>query len=307
MTGEANLGSPEQDAALAVALLATDPWGLAGAMLRAQPGPSREDWLHAVRRMLPVAAPYRRIPLHVSDDRLLGGIDLAATLSAGRPVLQRGLLNDCDGGVALLAMAERMSRSTASRVAAAIDGAETTRLAVIALDERLDDAERVPECLADRLALHVDLRAVDPSPLRAMLADLASPDVMAARARLTAVAVGDEAIGALCGAACAFGIVSLRVAWLATRVARAHAAWRGGTTVEQVDAVAAARLVLAPRALMVPPMPADDRTDGCEPSEAADGQEAPGAQRSGPTEPGAMGETVVQATRAALPPALLAG
>jgi hypothetical protein len=32
------------------------------------------------------------MPLHIGDERLLGGLDLTATLQAGRPVAQRGLL-----------------------------------------------------------------------------------------------------------------------------------------------------------------------------------------------------------------------
>ena len=39
--------------------------------------------------------------------RLLGGLDLAATLHAGRPVAERGMLAEANGGIVLLAMAER--------------------------------------------------------------------------------------------------------------------------------------------------------------------------------------------------------
>ena len=31
-------------------------------------------------------APVKKMPLHIGDDRMLGGIDLTATLQAGRPV-----------------------------------------------------------------------------------------------------------------------------------------------------------------------------------------------------------------------------
>ena len=54
------------------------------------------------------AQPVRHIPLHIADGRLLGGLDLNATLLAGRPVAERGLLAEADGGVLVLAMAERL-------------------------------------------------------------------------------------------------------------------------------------------------------------------------------------------------------
>jgi hypothetical protein len=60
----------------------------------------------------------------VTEARLLGGLDLAATLRAGRPLSERGLLSECDGGVAVLAMAERAARSTVAQIAAALDNGE---------------------------------------------------------------------------------------------------------------------------------------------------------------------------------------
>ena len=39
--------------------------------------------------------------LHITDSRLLGGLDLAATLRAGRPVAERRLLADSDGALLL--------------------------------------------------------------------------------------------------------------------------------------------------------------------------------------------------------------
>ena len=50
-----------------------------------------------------------------------GGLDLAATLQAGRPVAQKGLLAEADGGVVVLAMAERIEPGTAARLCAVLD------------------------------------------------------------------------------------------------------------------------------------------------------------------------------------------
>ena len=73
-------------AQLAAAALAVDPEGLGGIDLRACPGPVRDTWLALLKELLPAGTPWRRIPLHASEARLLGGIDLAATLRSGKPV-----------------------------------------------------------------------------------------------------------------------------------------------------------------------------------------------------------------------------
>ena len=138
-------------------------------MIRALPGPAREGWLQCLSGLLPEGTPLRRVPLHINDERLLGGLDLAATLQAGRPIAQQGVLTLADGGIVLLAMAERLTPATAARLAAVLDTQEValardglatrhaTRFGVIALDEGLADDERVAPALLDRLAFSIDL------------------------------------------------------------------------------------------------------------------------------------------------------
>ncbi len=108
-----NIAVGQQDSARwtpfaqAAALFAVDPVGIAGIVLKARPGPVRDHWLAQLQSLLPADAPWRKMPLHIGDDDLLGGLDLAATLRSGRPIPRRGLLAECHGGVLLLAMAER--------------------------------------------------------------------------------------------------------------------------------------------------------------------------------------------------------
>ena len=99
------------DAVIAAQLFAVDPVGT-GLLLRARAGPVRERFLAMLRAALPSGQPLKRLPLHIADSRLLGGLDLNATLRAGRPVAERGLLAEADGGVVVLAMAERLSAAT---------------------------------------------------------------------------------------------------------------------------------------------------------------------------------------------------
>jgi len=312
------------DAVLAAALCAIDPAGTAGVALRAPAGPVRERWLGLMQEFLPPSAPVRRVPVQVADGRLLGGLDLAATLRAGRPVAERGLLADADGGVVLLAMAERLSASTAGRIAAVLDAGAVrlerdgfaqrlpARFGVIALDEGIAEDERPPAALLDRLAFHVDLGGLG---IRDAVAPALDPDaVAAARAQLDTVHADDAVLEALCGAAMALGIGSIRAPLLALRVARAAAALGGRAAVEEADAALAARLVLAPRATALPEAerPEDDAAD----APPAEDEPEPPADADTPSEGEGMDdaerpdrpleERVLEAAQAAVPPDLLA-
>ena len=261
------------DACLAAALIAVDPSGLGGAVLRARAGPVRDAWLAILRGFDP-AAPFRRIPLGITDDRLLGGLDLAATLRAGRPVAERGILAESDGGVVLLAMAERIPAGTAARMTAVLDtgavrlerdglaSVTRTRFGVIALDEGIGEDEQVAPALCERLAFHLDLDCVSVRELPSAVSlasaashlDLPSPaEIASARALLSAIRPDGPALEALCTAAVALGIASCRAPLLALRTARAAAALEGRTAIEDDDILLAARLVLAPRATQLPP------------------------------------------------------
>ena len=75
----------------AAALFAIDP-SLGGVCLRSRAGPVRDAWLQLLTSLLPANMPSRRVPLGIGDDRLLGGLDLTATLRAGRPIAEKGIL-----------------------------------------------------------------------------------------------------------------------------------------------------------------------------------------------------------------------
>ncbi|MCX8005674.1 MAG: VWA domain-containing protein, partial [Burkholderiaceae bacterium] len=251
--------------------------------------------------------PWRRIPAHVDDDRLLGGLDLPATLASGRPVARRGLLVELDGGVALVPMAERLAPALAAHLARALDLAEvaveragmtlraSVRLAVVALDEGVED-ESVPAVLADRLAIWAVLPAAT-RPLAEALAQFADERIAAARARLPAVQADADPLAALCGTAMALGIASLRAPLSALRVACAHAALAGRAMLTDDDLAVAARLVLAGRATVPPPR-----------AEAAPATEPPARSREEAQADGG-GEVpqdlLVQAALAHLPPHVL--
>jgi magnesium chelatase subunit D len=290
------------DPAWAAALFAVDPAGLGGVAVRAGAGPARDAWLAMLREILPAGAPWRRVPPGIADERLLGGLDLAATLRAGRPVAARGLLAEADGGTVVIPMAERLPAGTAARLAAVLDqGAVTLErdglarrfpvvLGLVLLDEGIAADERPAAGLLDRLAFRLELdggRGVESPVTRAAVA--------AARRRLAGVGAAPGVLEALGATAAALGVASPRALLMALRAARAAAALDGRAVAGEDDAVLAGRLVLAPRATQVP---APEQPELDAPPEEAPEDEAP-PDAGGAGEDGA-------AALAAIPAGLLA-
>jgi magnesium chelatase subunit D len=280
----------------AVWLLAVDPAGLGGLSLRGGASPARDALLQALRAAMPAGSPWRRLPLQIDDERLLGGLDLGLSLAAGRPVMQAGLLAEAAGGVVVLPMAERADAGLAARLSAALEPGAAP-LALVALDEGQSPDETLPASLRERLGLMAAVTAdAAPGP---------APDVEAARERLAHVACDDATLQALCSTAAALGIVSMRAAWQAWCAARAAAALAGRSTVTQADAELAARLVLAPRARALPQAPEDPADATPPPPAPPSAENPPPPEQTAEAEVRELQEQTLAAAQAAIPAGLL--
>lgn len=288
----------------AARLAATDPHGCGGIVVRAGAGPVRDRWLEHLRAHLAPGRRLWRMPPGIADERLLGGLDLAATLAAGRPVPQSGLLAQADGGFLVVPMAERLTSGTAARLAGALDtgriqslggGLAPARIGLILLDEGEGD-EGAPEALMDRLAFHLDLTGIAWGETGA-----GAPEEMFGAGGI--MHPSEATVSDLCAAAAHLGIASLRAPLLALRVARLAAAHAGRGAFNADDIREAACLVLAPRATRMPPGAENDMDAGADDAtrEARDGSSAQGSERLE-----ASAESVVAAARAAIPAGLLA-
>ena len=332
------------EAGLVAALLALDGAGLGGVALRAPACALRSDWLALLRGLLPAATPFRRLPLHASSAALLGGLDLSASLHSGRVQAQPGLLAQAHQGWLVLGMAERVPAHMTAQLCAALDTHEVrleregltqlhpAHIALVALDEGMDDDEQLPAALLDRLAFQLPLES---GPDEALWL---AQDLAAARQRLPQVSLPDRMLQAVCAASLALGVNSMRAPLMALRCARALAALNGQDEVSEDHASMAVRLVLAPRATRLPasePAPSEPQPapDAAQPNEAKDPpqdkeesppEDAPDDTPENSAEPeqaqdspedspedlalpqGALEELLVQAALAALPPGLLA-
>ncbi|WP_303795505.1 magnesium chelatase subunit D [Sandarakinorhabdus limnophila] len=285
-----------------------------GILLRARPGPVRDAWSDALNLVVPT----RRLPASADAEAMNGGLDLTATLASGKPVHRAGILADAQGKALVVPMAERLNPALAARLATAIDDGAPPLVLFDEGDPEDAERERIPQGLADRLAIHIDLNSVR-LDMAALIAGEAPPPPLEMLAEPGAIAKDPEA--ALAVAAAALGIASVRAPIMAVRVARAHArADDRPDDIEQLreaDMAAAAALVLGPRATRLPPPPEeeppppeeqpDDQPPPEEPppppppsdDNQGDDQEQPEPPPFDPT------DMILDAAQTALPPGLL--
>ncbi len=304
--------SPWDDALLAAAMIGVDPDGLGGVHVRSRAGAIRDRWVESAMKSFQVGAPVRRISAGISEARLAGGLDLGATLQAGRPVVERGVLASADGGLVVLAMAERLGPSASGIIGLALDNAQVrverdgvsslhpARFALIALDEGAEPDEALAASLADRLGLRIELNSIG---WREAEKPGVTYQIDQARDLLPSVSVTDDMVETLCAIAQSAGADSMRASLQLVRAARVCAALRGSSTVEAMDAAAALRVSLG----LQPPAQSSDDND--EETQQADeeNQRSEQSEDDGETSSGDMPQDlVVEATEATLPKYLLA-
>ena len=122
-----------------------------------------------------------KLPGSVDLERLLGGIDLSATLQTGRLHMQSGLLQQANQGVVCISMAERFPSALIAPMTQAMDtqaipplksnsniDSTHTQFGVIALDESLDDDAPLGKALQESLGIWLDLKDLVPSDIQAI-------------------------------------------------------------------------------------------------------------------------------------------
>ncbi|OZA31358.1 MAG: magnesium chelatase [Novosphingobium sp. 17-62-9] len=282
------------DALLAARLLAHSRT-LGGICLRGG-GPARDMVIEALRTLLPPETPFRRLPGHIDDDRLSGGTDIAASLSSGTLVLQRGLLAEVTGGVLIVPMAERLRIDIAGRVAQAMDN--DGAFVLILLDDGADGDDRPPPALMERIAFDLSLNAVRP-------ADLATP-LPERTASCPAATLDSDELSALAATATALGVASLRPLLQSAAAARAHAALAGRDLAEMADLEVATRLVIAPRATQLPPEEQAPPPPPPEPEpEPPEAEQDRSDNDDDDTPPDIPEDLLIEAARAMIPPDVL--
>jgi len=261
----------------ALLLLAVNP-ALAGVAIAAPVGSGKSTLARAFAALLPAGTPFVELPVGATEDSVLGGLDLEATLAAGRRVIARGLLARAHGGVLYAdglnllderAIAHLISALSDGVVRVERDGLSEVHPARFLLVGTYDPVEgEVRRGLLDRIGLIVPLlpqtgereRAEvvqrnlahppngdaedETTMLRAMIAD--------AREHLPTVHIAEEQMQALVQTALSLGVEGNRADVFAVQAALAKAALDGREAVDDDDLKLAVRLVLLPRATRMP-------------------------------------------------------
>ncbi|MCC7439760.1 MAG: VWA domain-containing protein [Armatimonadetes bacterium] len=265
---------------------------------------------HFVREHIDPHTPVVHLPLGITQDRLVGGIDLEATITQGKPVLQPGVLSAADGGILVVDNLPLVDSTTATTIGQSLDSgtvhcqreglgqqfaARFTLLATAIPSER-----PIPQSIADKIPFLIPQeRRLPPEHLAGLLrlreAFSASPQaivqqysshqqrmaerVLNARACWSQIRVSDLALQELIEAASALQVKGERGLIFAAKAARAHAALRGALMIEELDLSFAIATILAPRTQNIPnpTAPSPQQPEPEEPSPQEDGVQ-PGNQ-----------------------------
>ncbi|ACF11145.1 magnesium chelatase ATPase subunit D [Chlorobaculum parvum NCIB 8327] len=261
----------------ALMLLAVDP-SLGGVVIPSTVGSGKSTLARAFADILPEGTPFVELPLNVTEDRLIGGVDLEATLASGQRVVQHGVLSKAHKGVLYVDSLSLLDSSAVSHIMDAM-----SRGAVIVEREGLSEVHpadfmlvgtydpsdgEVRMGLLDRIGIIVPFTPVNDYRARKQIVSLVMGTrneedtqdelrmlrgiIGAAREQLHHVSITNEQIKGLIQTAISLGVEGNRVDIFAIRAALANAALGQRTEVDDEDLKLAVKLVLVPRATRMP-------------------------------------------------------
>jgi magnesium chelatase subunit D len=261
----------------ALMLLAVDP-SLGGVVIPSAVGSGKSTLARAFADILPDGTPFVELPLNVTEDRLIGGVDLEATIASGQRVVQHGVLSKAHKGVLYVDSLSLLDSSAVSHIMDAM-----SRGAVIVEREGLSEVHpadfmlvgtydptdgEVRMGLLDRIGIIVPFTAQNDYRARKKIVGIVlgtrdSEDtedelrmlrglIEAARGQLKHVSMTNEQIKGLIQTAMSLGVEGNRVDIFCIRCAIASAALAQRTEVDDEDMKLAVKLVLVPRATRMP-------------------------------------------------------
>ena len=285
----------------ALMLLAVDP-SLGGVVIPSAVGSGKSTLARAFADILPEGTPFVELPLNVTEDRLIGGVDLEATLASGVRVVQHGVLTKAHGGVLYVDSLSLLDSSAVSHIMDAMSRGEVlvereglsevhpANFMLVGTYDPSDGEVRIG--LLDRIGIIVPFTAQNDFRARKKIVSivLGTRDqedtedelkmlgglIQAARDQLPHVSITNDQIKALIQTALSLGVEGNRVDVFTVRAALASAALAQRSDVEEEDMKLAIKLVLIPRATRMPEREAE--AEEAPPQEEPPQQEEPEAE-----------------------------
>jgi magnesium chelatase subunit D len=125
-----------EDARLALILNAIEP-RCGGVLFAGEKGSGKTVLARLFGKLLPEGTPFVTLPLNVTEEALVGAIDIEATVSTGKKVVQRGLLSKAHGGVLFIDDVNLLSMESVSLVLE-VNGRKANLIEREGLSERHD-------------------------------------------------------------------------------------------------------------------------------------------------------------------------